>query len=291
MPHHQLIYRRNIPLNTDFLSPNQFLLDQFTGAVIAYSLRKLRTGVTRAVRIRRDSDNAEQDFGFDSLGNFDIAEAQTFVGAGSGFITTWYDQSGFGIDISSVGADQPFIISSGVVSTLRNYPCVEFAHGPFLDRSNTPASAFGSGTSVTVFSVFQQRSGDTASVIFFWTAPAQWGIAPIDNAITQSDFDFGSLNPTGRIIGPVFTYDTPLIVEAYRDSSNNQELLLNGITWASGVRTDTLSGTDILTVGRYSPGLYLLDGLISEIIIWGTDMGSAKRNLARGRINQYYGIM
>lgn len=70
------------------------LLDTFTGAAAAYSLRKLRTAYAGAcVRIRRSSDNTEQDIGF-SGNSFDAAAFSAFIGAGNGFITTLYDQSG-----------------------------------------------------------------------------------------------------------------------------------------------------------------------------------------------------
>ena len=69
------------------------LLDTYPNAAVAYSLRKLRTDYSgNAIRVRRSSDNVEQDFGF--VGNdLDTASLLTFCGVGNGFITTWYDQS------------------------------------------------------------------------------------------------------------------------------------------------------------------------------------------------------
>jgi hypothetical protein len=71
-----------------------FLLDDYPGASVAYSLRKLRSAYTgNCVRIRRSSDNTEQDFGF--VNNYlDTTALSTFCGAGNGFITIWYEQSG-----------------------------------------------------------------------------------------------------------------------------------------------------------------------------------------------------
>jgi hypothetical protein len=46
------------------------LLDTYTGAAVAYSLRKLRTNYSgNAIRVRRSSDNTEQDFGFNDFNN------------------------------------------------------------------------------------------------------------------------------------------------------------------------------------------------------------------------------
>jgi len=42
----------------------QFLLDLYGGAAAAYSVRKLSSTATLSMRVRRSSDNAEQDIGF-----------------------------------------------------------------------------------------------------------------------------------------------------------------------------------------------------------------------------------
>ena len=56
------------------------LLDLFPNAAAAYSLRKLRSGYTgSAVRVRRDVDGTELDFGFDSNGNLDTSSILDFV--------------------------------------------------------------------------------------------------------------------------------------------------------------------------------------------------------------------
>ena len=74
--------------------PAALLLDTYTGASAAYSLRLLRTAYTgNCIRVRRSSDNAEQDFAFVS-NDLDTASLLTFCGVGNGFVTTWYDQSG-----------------------------------------------------------------------------------------------------------------------------------------------------------------------------------------------------
>ena len=56
------------------------LLDLYPSAAVAYSLRKLRTAYTgAAIRVRRSSDNAEQDINFVG-GNLDTASMINFVG-------------------------------------------------------------------------------------------------------------------------------------------------------------------------------------------------------------------
>lgn len=58
------------------------LLDTYSGAAAAYSLRKLRNDYTgSAIRVRRSSDNTTLDVGFDANGNLDTASMLSFVGS------------------------------------------------------------------------------------------------------------------------------------------------------------------------------------------------------------------
>ena len=58
------------------------LLDLFPNAAAAYSLRKLRAAYSgAAVRVRRSSDNTEQDIGFTAQGELDTASLLSFVNA------------------------------------------------------------------------------------------------------------------------------------------------------------------------------------------------------------------
>lgn len=85
--------------------------DDFTFAA-AYSVRKLRSDYSGAcLRVRRSSDNTEQDIGFTANGDFDSAAFTAFVGGGNGFCRTWYDQSGNGVDAGqSATSAQPQLI-------------------------------------------------------------------------------------------------------------------------------------------------------------------------------------
>ena len=70
------------------------LLDLFTGAVGGYSLRNIREEYTGSlIRVRRDSDNTEQDIGFNSEGNLDVDSLSSFCTGANGFVSVWYDQA------------------------------------------------------------------------------------------------------------------------------------------------------------------------------------------------------
>src|SRR6188768_3266262 len=82
----------------------------------AYGLQRLLTTWSGPLlRIRRSSDNAELDIGFDASNRLDQAALLAFVGANDGFVAKWYDQSGFTRDlVQATAANQPKLVTAGV---------------------------------------------------------------------------------------------------------------------------------------------------------------------------------
>jgi hypothetical protein len=79
------------------------------------SLRKQISTATVSIRVRRSSDNAEQDIGFVG-GNLDTASLATFVGSNSAYVTTFYDQTGGGFNaVQATAANQPRIVNAGTI--------------------------------------------------------------------------------------------------------------------------------------------------------------------------------
>jgi hypothetical protein len=110
-------YRFGVPL----------LLDTYTGATAAYSLRKIKADYSgHCIEVRRSSDNTTQNIGFSGV-DLDESALTTFVGAGDGFVKTWYDQSGNDNHaIQNTTANQPLIVSSGTVRKVNSKPSVYF---------------------------------------------------------------------------------------------------------------------------------------------------------------------
>lgn len=127
---------------------SNFLFDLYTSTVAGYSTRLLRSSYTgKAIRVRRSSDNTEQDIGFTVSGLLDEDALTTFVGANDGFITKWYDQSGNGYDMAQTSAtSQPLIVSSGTINKINNKPSLLFdGSNDFVTSTNTTlANAFNS---------------------------------------------------------------------------------------------------------------------------------------------------
>ncbi len=119
----------------DYFTQNTPLLDTYTGAAAAYSLRKLRTAYSgSAIRVRRSNDNAETDIGFNVFGELDTVSLAAHCGSNDGFVKTWYEQSGSAYNATqSVTYYQPKIYDgTGGTIMLNNKPAVEFQD--FSDR-------------------------------------------------------------------------------------------------------------------------------------------------------------
>jgi hypothetical protein len=126
------------------------ILDNITNSVGAYSIRKLRTEYTGAcIKIRRSSDNTELDIGF--VNNLLDTDAMLeFVGAGNGFVSVWYDQSGNSHDIvSSDTTREAAIISNGTLivgdtgkPVLSTDGVNDFFYADIPELSTAPALSF-----------------------------------------------------------------------------------------------------------------------------------------------------
>jgi hypothetical protein len=123
------LYAGQLPKQLGAVGSNSldFLLDIYPNAAAAYSLRKLRTAYTgNVIRVRRASDNTEQDIGF-SGENLDTLSLTSFCSGTNGFVTTWYDQSGNNRNMTqSTAANQPQIVSSGNVIIQGTKPIIQF---------------------------------------------------------------------------------------------------------------------------------------------------------------------
>lgn len=112
---------------------SSFVLDNISKSpTVAYSVRKLsKTYHGFCIRVRRGSDNAVQDIGFDINGELDTATMQSFVGSSNGFVAIWYDQSGNQNNLTQVTQIyQPKIINAGSLITSNGKPFVGFYGTP-----------------------------------------------------------------------------------------------------------------------------------------------------------------
>lgn len=131
------------------------LLDLYPNAAPAYSLRKLKKTYTgSAIRVRRSSDNAEQDIAFTG-GQLNTTALLSFCGVGNGFVTTWYDQSGNAKNLVQTGAaQQPNIVVSGALITRNSKPYIQIVNGTNFVFSTDLVTT--NGTNYSLWMLFEK---------------------------------------------------------------------------------------------------------------------------------------
>jgi hypothetical protein len=146
-----------VPLLLDYVS---------TSAAGAYSMRKLRDAYAGAcLRLRRSSDNAEQDIGFTGTA-IDTTAAAAFIGGDTAYVAKWYDQTTNGRDlVQATASKQPTFATSparmsfdGVNDTLAvaftfNQP--ETFYLAMKQRTWTDGDRIFDGVSINYASFFQ----------------------------------------------------------------------------------------------------------------------------------------
>lgn len=97
-------------------------------AYIAMSFRDLGVGYTGdVVLLRRDSDNAEMAFGFNS-GELDTAAILAWSGSDSVYLKRWYNQGTWGHYMEQTNnGTQPLLVNAGVLVTQGGKPSLHFA--------------------------------------------------------------------------------------------------------------------------------------------------------------------
>jgi len=270
--------------------PSSFvgLLDDYPNAAAAYSLRKLRTAYTGAsIKIRRSSDNTEQDIGFVS-NELDTSSLLTFVGAGGdGFVSVWYDQSGEGNDVTQASAaTQPKIVSSGVVETLNNKPTINASSSVLSSIVTTFTDANGQ---LTTFGVLKPTSASNGVFISNRNSGTLLGNFPkITTVTTFQNLSFNS--PSGFTQSQTsFTLNATNLVTCFRRTSNLQNYV-NGVADSAVPSGTPLNGTTSLSIfSRNSTVTEPFVGYGSEVIIYPTDKSTDRAGIETN-INTHYTI-
>ena len=264
---------------------NKGLLDEFTGAAAAYSLRDLTfLRGNPVVRVRRSSDNAEQNF---TAAQVTDGTLTAFCGAGDGFVRTWYDQSGNGRNATqTTTANQPQIVSSGVLVQTNSKPALDF--NGTSQRFNIPTIAFSmNALSVNIVS---KADASTGQIAFASPDPNRVyapflgsGVYYVGYAATATVFNFGSSNLTSQYL--VQLNASSLTANAWR----------NGIA-STAVSPSTANETgSSLSIGSYkgsSPSFSLnsfWDGTIQELIFYTSNQALNQAGIA-SNINAHYAI-
>ena len=257
----------------------------------AYSTRRLRTTYTdNAIRVRRSSDNAELDIGFDSNGNLNTSALLTHCGANNGFVTTWYDQSGNNRNATQATAgSQPQIVNNGVIVTHQSKPTLYFDgdNDYFVHTLNLAGESIVNA----VVNSFGLLLGRVASVVFSAT-PSNTRVDNIMYSTGAYNTQWGSY-ASGQLNSGITISNNYSLLEVI---SNNPptglvQLYTNGVfsaalagRYAGDVQTRQSIGAEGFGIGNYHYGY------IPEVVAFSSVLSTTDRQTLGRNQGAYYGI-
>ena len=278
------------------------LLDTYAGATAAYSLRRLTVTYTGAlIRIRRDSDNAETDIGFDSNGDLDESAITTFAGGSACYVVIMYDQSGNTLNMVQVTTTQQPVIYSGSVfySIGAGSPARKamlFAttflrgFGDLHSGSFYAASAVVMGSTIGNSQIFCQDDAGTGGA----ARVAQYlRTGSANNTARIVVFDTGGGNTADNTGNNTVAANNAYVIQSQGQTSQCEAFVDNASNGHTSVGTSLNHGSTTFTMGSNShssiPGAFF-NGRIAEVIIWDGTMSGANRAGIQINIETYYSI-
>jgi hypothetical protein len=272
------------------------ILNVVPGAEAAYSLRQLTSTYTGpAVTVRRGSDSALQDIGFVN-GQLDTSSLLSFANGGSVFVTTWYDQTGNGYDLTREATNlQPQIVTSAgnlYLNPVTDMPAIRFSgkslNYPTGDLWNDELSVFTAASWITV------PTGSDSLAQRLW-AIHQGANTRAAAGGAQSQFGL-SWRTTGHqwaVSGEPLVANEPFVVSYLSDAtrpSGQDELYLyrNGEEIFS--RTNLTLGdlvVDSFTVGAHYDSTRAFNGIMHELILYHGVLSPQDRALVEHSLMRY----
>jgi hypothetical protein len=223
------------------------------------------------VRLRRSSDNTEQDFVTLADGSLDVASIATFKGGGSVFVRTLYDQVGTNHMQQATNAQQPELILSGVGAL------------PVIRAAAATPHHMTSGSSIT------QSQPYTATSVWKCTANA----GTLQSAVGSGNFAQGHNNGSPTVF--IFAGSLPTTSGAH-NAWHTMNAVYNGAS--SDIGLDGASATvDAGTAANSSAATLFQNGTsnrftgdLVEFGIWGSAFNGTQ--IANMDTNQaaYWGI-
>lgn len=271
-----------------FSGPLGYPLDQIstTSLVGAWSNRKLSTSYSGfANEVRRSSDNAASNVGFSEM-DYDAVSLTAYVGANSGFIKTWYDQSGNGRNLTqATNSNQPRIRNSGTNDLINSRLTIK--------GSNTNQASLGGSigsvstttlTIVVVLSVPAFVTGNRRVVSTNQSGNNDYGNSSTFN-INQHTTNGIMVNQNTNLT-TTLNANTPSVLTAIWNGST-LKIRINGTEVASASNTSTIIVNDIDFFGAtFSYG----DFSISECVMYSRALNSTELGIIEGNMGAYYGI-
>jgi len=260
---------------------NKGLLDEFSGAAAAYSLRDLSVRRNApVVRVRRSSDNAEQDFTATQITDGTLA---AFCGAGDGFVRTWYDQSGNNRHAQQTTTSlQPTIVSSGSLLLDGGKPSISHSGIKWM---STAWGLLTGAVPQTIIGVYGKGTGDSDYIS--WGASTLTELAGLGitntnrfRATLAQDINTNVDASAAKAVA-INTFNGTV-------AAGNSKLWVNSSLFEAAAGSQSTTSTD-LYIGIRSNLSVRATGISQEYIIYPLDLTVYVAGI-EANINAHYGI-
>jgi hypothetical protein len=257
------------------------LLDTYSGAAVAYSAaRRLATAYTGSlIRVRRSSDNAEQDIGY-TVGNvLDESALTTFVGANNGFVVTIYDQSGNAKNATqSTAINQPRIVNAGSIDLVNTKPAI-LGDGSNDTLINSTLSLTNPSSIFTVV----DKVGTSGSFGLWLIASGSAG----SFNVLAGGYDFYQNGPS---FSPSYSNNNQsLLVAKTATTGTNWELYGNNTTVTNGGQNIGTSIGDTVSLFDRNGVSSRCNMYMQEYIVWNSNQMTNRAGI-QTNINTFYSI-
>ena len=264
------------------------LLNDYSGAAAAYSLRLLdNTYSGSAVRVRRTSDNAEQDIAF-ANNELDTATLETFASGTDAFVTTWYDQSGNGNNATQTTASaQPKIVSSGSTILENGKATVQFDGTDDHIDTGTQIGLANTGSIYVVSSI------DNTSNFRAQFANGYDDDIWVGAVLNSTKLQIWTNNQNSVYTASAFSFNTPFLASYFmKTGTNGNKIYVNNSIYLTSTKTFTIPNPTATNgaIGRdESSGDYEFSGKMQEILFFANNTDTDNNGI-NTNINDFYSI-
>jgi hypothetical protein len=271
----------------DYFTQNTPLLDTYSGAAAAYSLRKLNSSYTGAAIEVYAGTNGTADIGFNVFGELDTVALAAHCGNQDGTVQTWYDQSGNGNHATQgVAGNQPKIYDGATTSvvTENGKPAMYFDGS---DDRMVPSSDINASPSN--YEIFAVSNSVTDANSFFFDASSGRLVLDAQSIVLTGNGDayWDGVNN----IANKFTADIQSVKTWLLDSTNNNSAAVyeNGSLYAGSLPYTQRAIAGITRIGNSSFDNRGWAGYLQELVFYATT-ASGNRTGIEDNINTFYSI-
>jgi hypothetical protein len=274
------------------------ILDDYPSAAGAWSAaRRLSSTYSGNIfTVRRASDDTTQNIGYTANGDLDTTSLSTFCSGTNGFITTLYDQSGNGVNLSQATTTrQPKIYDSStgvIIKGPNNEPSMLF------DGVGTHLSGAYAASTDSYMSVFCVSAPfDTTSNYVSYAQSLNSTQPPAFGLVSHADGWFGDFMWGAGQEAQYTPNTTNLAVRAaIRKAAATQNIAyLNATAGATTSAVTDVTIGPVITMGcifggsEAGNGTFPFKGNISELIVWRANQTSNVSGID-SNMGTFYGV-